>query len=153
MNNRLIKIMAGAAAVVAIALGGMAIGRTGSGNSASATGGGSRGGQGGPPVGFRRGGPGRVSPVTGTAATKVKDAALAKYPGATVERIMQLPDGSYVAHVLTSNGEVHLAVSKAFKVTGTAQGGPPRGGTPPQGTAPQGAPQGGTTAPPNSQSS
>jgi hypothetical protein len=157
MNNRLIKIMAGAAAVVAIALGGMAIGRTGSGSSASATGNGgfpgARGGaQGAPGQGFRGGGPGGGTAVTGTAASKVKAAALAKYPGATIEQVLQLPDGSYVAHVFTTSGEVHLLVSKAFKVTGTAQrGGPPGAqGAPPQGAAPQG---GTTTAPSNSQTS
>jgi hypothetical protein len=155
MNNRLIKITAAAAAVVAIALGGIAIGRTGSGSSAAATGGGA---QGGPPNGIQGGRPGggNFTAVTGTAATKVKDAALAKYPGATIEQIVQLQDGSYMAHVMASSGEVHLLVSKDFKVTGTAQGRPGQGGGGmPPGGAPQGgaAPQGGTTAPSSSQSS
>jgi hypothetical protein len=64
------------------------------------------------------------------AADKAKAAALAKYPG-TVERVMQLPDGSYIVHVLrSSGGEVHVKVSKAFAVTGLEQG-PPAGGVPP----------------------
>jgi hypothetical protein len=141
MNNRLIKITAGAAAVVAIALGGMAIGRTGSGDSAAANGvPGMRGGaQGGPPGG------GFGTPVTGTAADKVKAAALAKYSDGKIERIMQRPDGSYEAHVFTGTGEIHVLVSKDFKVTGTEQGGgPPQGG---------GAPPTGTTPPADSQSS
>jgi len=38
------------------------------------------------------------------------------------------PDGSYVAHVITSNGEYHVTVSRDFKVTGAQQGGPGQGG-------------------------
>jgi hypothetical protein len=148
MHNRLIKITAGAAAVVAIALGGLAIGRTGSGSSASATGGppGAQGGR-------FPGGPGPGAAVTGTTAAKVKQAALAKYPKGQVEQIMQLPDGSYVAHVIVGTDEVHVLVSKAFEVTGTQQGGGPpaaggaggappaagAGGTPPAGATPPGS--------------
>ena len=77
--------------------------------------------------------PGLGKTVTGAAADKAKAAALAKYPG-TVERGMQLPDGSYEVHVITTSGsEVHVQVSKAFAVTGTQQGGPPAGATPPAG--------------------
>src|SRR4051794_30819801 len=72
--------------------------------------------------------------VTGAAADKAKAAALAKYPG-TVERVMQLSDGSYVVHVMrSSGGEVHVKVSKAFAVTSTGIGteqGMPGGGAPP----------------------
>jgi hypothetical protein len=87
--------------------------------------------QSGPPAGAN-GGAGFGTPVTGTAAAKAKAAATAKYPG-TVERVMQLPDGSYEVHVLTKSGEVHVKVSKTFTVTGTQQGGPPAGATPPAG--------------------
>jgi hypothetical protein len=74
--------------------------------------------------------PAMGKPVTGAAADKAKAAALAKYPG-TVERVVQLSDGSYVVHVMrSSGGEVHVTVSKAFVVTGTEQG-PPAGGAPP----------------------
>ena len=40
-------------------------------------------------------------------------------------------DGSYVVHVIQSNGdgEVHVLVSKDFEVTGVQQGGPPAGAT------------------------
>jgi hypothetical protein len=79
--------------------------------------------------------------ATGADATKAKAAALAKYPG-TVERVMKLQDGSYVVHVFTnSGGEVHVAVSKDFKVTGTEQG-PPQGGAP--GVSPSGTNRSGT---------
>ena len=46
-------------------------------------------------------------------------------------RVMQLPDGSYEVHVVTtSGGEVHVKVSKTFTVTGTETG-PPAGAAPP----------------------
>jgi uncharacterized lipoprotein YajG len=68
--------------------------------------------------------------VTGAAADKAEAAALARYPG-TVERVMQLSDGSYVVHVIrSSGGEVHVKVSKTFAVAGTEQG-TPGGGPPP----------------------
>ena len=88
------------------------------------------------------GAPGPGTAVTGAAAAKAKAAALARHPG-TVEAVVRLGDGSYVVHVITSGGELHVAVSKAFRVTGVQQGGPPAGasGTPPSGTAP---PAGGT---------
>jgi hypothetical protein len=38
---------------------------------------------------------------------------------------MKLDDGSYVVHVITSNGEYHVAVSKDFEVTGAQPGGAP----------------------------
>src|SRR4051794_3098089 len=84
--------------------------------------------------------PGFGQGVSGTTPDKVAKAASAKYPG-TVERVMKLDDGSYVAHVITHSGEVHVAVSKDFKVLGVDQGGPPAGATPPQDgseTAPDG---------------
>jgi len=80
--------------------------------------------------------PGFGTAVTGDTAKKVAAAATAKYPG-TVERVMKLQDGSYVAHVITTSGERHVLISKAFKVTGSEQGGPGgRGGAPPSQTAP-----------------
>jgi hypothetical protein len=75
--------------------------------------------------------------VVGPAAAQVQAAALAKYPG-TIQTILRRPDGSYVAHVIrTDNTEVHVLISKTFKVTGT-QSGPPGG--PPAGPPPGGAP-------------
>src|SRR3954470_17756449 len=74
--------------------------------------------------------PGMGPTVTGAAAAKAKAPALAKYKG-TAERVMQLPDGSYVVHVMqSSGGELHVKVSKACAVTGTEQG-PPAGAAPP----------------------
>jgi hypothetical protein len=76
-----------------------------------------------------RGPSGFGTPVTGAAANKARTAALAKHHG-TVERVMRLDDGSYVVHVVTANGELHVRVSKAFKVTGADQGGPGSGSGP-----------------------
>ena len=69
--------------------------------------------------------PGFGTPASGASATKAKAAALARYQG-SVEQVMKLDDGSYVVHVITSGGEYHVTVSKAFKVTGADQGRPGR---------------------------
>jgi uncharacterized membrane protein YkoI len=61
--------------------------------------------------------------LTGTTAAKVKAAALAKYPGATIERVETDSDGVYEAHLTTTDGErVTVEVDKAFKVTGEESG-------------------------------
>jgi hypothetical protein len=57
----------------------------------------------------------------------------AKYDG-TLERVLKLSDGSYVAHVITNNGEIYVTVSRSFEVTGTREG--PRRGMPPGGAIP-----------------
>jgi hypothetical protein len=63
--------------------------------------------------------------LTGTTAAKVRAAALAKYPGATILRIETDSDGVYEAHLTTSGGErVTVEVDKAFAVTGVEAGGP-----------------------------
>ena len=76
--------------------------------------------------------------LTGDTAAKVKAAALAKYPGATIQRVETDSDGVYEAHLLTKDGTpVTVEVNKAFTVTGTeSMGGGPggRGGPPPTGT-------------------
>jgi hypothetical protein len=56
----------------------------------------------------------------------VKAAALAKYPGATVERVETDSDGVYEAHLTTKAGdEITVEVDKSFAVTGTQTGGGP----------------------------
>jgi hypothetical protein len=131
-STKIAKVVAAAAAIVALAFGANAIAN---GNSSSATANGAqtaagRPGDGGPPGGMG-------TAVTGATLTRLKAVATAKYPG-TVERAMKLSDGSYEVHVIQSGGkgEVHVLVSKAFRVTGTQQGGPPGGGAPPSGSAP-----------------
>jgi hypothetical protein len=145
-NKNLPKIAAAGGAGAVLAAGAWILGTSGSDASATASTQGPPGmAQGAPPQNGQapRGAPGFGSDIGGTTAEKVAKAATASYPG-QVERVMQLSDGSYVAHVITSSGEVHVAVSKDFQVTGTEQGGPPMGGTPPSGATP---PSGGTTPP------
>jgi hypothetical protein len=56
--------------------------------------------------------------VTGTAADKAKAAALAKYPGGTINRVLKLSDGSYAVHMIKISFPHHVFVSTTFKVTG-----------------------------------
>ena len=139
------KYVAAGAAAVVLAFGAYSLGKsnpdgnsTGTANAAQlgtvpGSGANGQGPQAGQAAPGRQAPPGLGTPVTGSAASKVKSAVLARYDG-TIERIMKLDDGSYVAHVITSNGELHVSVTKGFKVTGAQQGGPPQGG--------QGAPSG-----------
>src|SRR3954471_20892132 len=70
------------------------------------------------------GGHGNETALTGTTAAKVKAAALAKYPGATIERVETDSDGVYEAHLTTKAGdEITVQVDKSFAVTGTETGG------------------------------
>src|SRR3954451_13991602 len=141
MSNTILKSAAGVAALVAIAFGASAI--AGASGSSSSTPSGARAGfPGAPPNGASpNGAPGRPPaglgrPGIGATAAKVKSAALAKYPG-TIERIMGLPNGGYVAHVLTSGGGGEaLLVNSKFEVTAVDSGppgvGPPPGFAPPR---------------------
>ena len=63
--------------------------------------------------------------LTGTDAEKAKAAALAKYPGATIQRVETDSDGVYEAHLITADGKrVTAEMDKNFTVTGEeAQGG------------------------------
>ena len=67
------------------------------------------------------GGPGgdiNEEALTGTTATKVKEAALAKVPGGTVLRLETDSGGAYEAHVRKADGTpVEVKVSKQFEVT------------------------------------
>ena len=143
MKQPVMRVIAGVAALAAIAFGASAI----AGANKSSTGGragfaAARGGMppgGAPPQGMHGGpppgAPGMGTPVTGEAASKARAAALARYPG-TVERVEATPDGHYVVHVIRSNGsEVHVLLDKQFKVVGTF-GGPPHGRVGPGGTPP-----------------
>jgi hypothetical protein len=128
-TNTPAKTVVAGLAAAAIALGGYFVGHSNSNSSASAAV--PQTAAAGQLPGAGQGRPGFGTVATGTAADKAKAAALAKYSG-TVQTVMKLSDGSYVVHVVTSNGEVHVLVSKDFKVTGTQQG-------PPAGVAPGGA--------------
>jgi hypothetical protein len=58
--------------------------------------------------------------LTGDTATKVTEAALAKYPNATIQRVETDSDGVYEAHIVTTDGQqVIVQVGADFAVTGT----------------------------------
>jgi hypothetical protein len=66
--------------------------------------------------------------LSGTTAQKVRAAALAKYPKATLQRVETDSDGVYEAHVVTAGGqELIVQVGKDFAVTGTVTGHGPGG--------------------------
>lgn len=57
--------------------------------------------------------------LSGDTASKVRAAALAKYPGATILRVETDSDGVYEAHLTTTAGKrVTVEVDKSFTVTG-----------------------------------
>jgi hypothetical protein len=57
--------------------------------------------------------------LTGDTASKVRAAALAKYPNAQIQRVETDSDGVYEAHLTTADGKrVTVEVGKGFKVTG-----------------------------------
>jgi hypothetical protein len=124
-SRRLTRSVAAGATAVAVAIGAYAIG-----NSTSSTGATSatptaaaatRSAQTTPtgqvPKGWRSGA-GTI--ITGAAADKAKAAAVAKYPGGTVNRVLRLSDGSYAVHRIATPAPHHIFVSTSFKVTGTA---------------------------------
>jgi len=62
--------------------------------------------------------------LSGATAQKVRAAALAKYPKATIQRVETDSDGVYEAHIVTADGQqVIVQVGKDFAVTGTDSGG------------------------------
>jgi hypothetical protein len=64
------------------------------------------------------------TPLTGDTAAHVKAAALARYPGATIDRFETDSDGVYEAHIVTGDGsELIVQVGKAFSGTQTGGGG------------------------------
>jgi hypothetical protein len=56
--------------------------------------------------------------VSGTAANKATEAALAAYPGGVVDRVVQLSNGEYEAHNIGVNWPHHVFVNQEFKVVG-----------------------------------
>jgi hypothetical protein len=56
--------------------------------------------------------------ITGAAADQAKAAAVAMYPGGTVNRVLQLADGSYAVHQINISWPHHVFVSTDFQVTG-----------------------------------
>jgi hypothetical protein len=141
-SHKLTRSIAVGAAAIAVAIGAYAFGNSsssngtsGSANAATLT----RPGQGprafgqGPPPGFGTGTapnqtvvgtvpqgwqPGSGTVITGSAADQAKAVALAKYPGGTVNRVLQLSDGSYAVHMIKISFPHHVFVSTSFQVTG-----------------------------------
>jgi ABC-type transport system substrate-binding protein len=62
--------------------------------------------------------------LTGDTATKVKDAALAAVPGATIERVENDAEGAtYEAHIVKSDGsQATVKLDGSFRVTGVEAG-------------------------------
>jgi hypothetical protein len=56
--------------------------------------------------------------VSGTAANKATEAALAAYPGGVVDRVVKLSNGEYEVHNIGVNWPHHIFVSSSFKVVG-----------------------------------
>jgi len=66
--------------------------------------------------------------LTGTDATSATAAALAKYPGATIQRVETDSAGVYEAHLVTAAGErLIVQMDATFTVTGNETGGPADG--------------------------
>ena len=62
-------------------------------------------------------------PLTGEDADKATAAALAKYPGATVQRVETDADGVYEVHLTTADGQrVTVELDADFNVTGEEAG-------------------------------
>jgi hypothetical protein len=56
--------------------------------------------------------------VSGTAANKATEAALAAYPGGVVDRVVKLSSGEYEVHYIGVNWPHHIFVNQDFKVVG-----------------------------------
>jgi hypothetical protein len=56
--------------------------------------------------------------VSGTAASKATEAALAAYPGGLVDRVVKLSNGEYEVHYIGVNWPHHVFVNQDYKVIG-----------------------------------
>ena len=132
-SGKLRKLIAAGAVAVVVAVGGYAIGNATSGDGGSGSANAAPAGQSRQPQGAGQSGqpqvngqapqnwsPGTGTIITGAAADKATAAAVAQYPGGTVNRVLQLSDGSYAVHRIGTSAPHHIFVSTDFKVTGTA---------------------------------
>jgi hypothetical protein len=125
-SRKLTTSIAAGAAAIAVGIGGYAIADSGSSSGANAA-------TAGKVIPFHRGrpspatqvgqvpasfSPGTGTIVTGTAASKARAAALAAYPGGTVNRVVLLSDGEYNVHVIGVNWPHHVFVDQGFAVVG-----------------------------------
>jgi hypothetical protein len=56
--------------------------------------------------------------VSGTAADKATEAALAAYPGGVVDRVVQLSNGEYEVHYIGVNWPHHIFLNQDLQVVG-----------------------------------
>jgi hypothetical protein len=56
--------------------------------------------------------------VSGTTATKATEAALTKYAGGVVDRVVRLSNGEYEVHYIGANWPHHIFVNSSFQVAG-----------------------------------
>jgi hypothetical protein len=56
--------------------------------------------------------------VSGTAANKATEAALAAYPGGVVDRVVKLSNGDYNVHYIGVNWPHHVFLNQDFQVIG-----------------------------------
>ena len=125
-RSKLTRSIAAGTAAIAVAIGGYAIAESGSSSGANAA-------TAGKVIPFHRGQPspatkvgqvpanftpGTGTIITGTAANKAKAAALAAYPGGTVNRVVLLSNGEYNVHMIAVNWPHHVFVNQNFKVVG-----------------------------------
>ena len=133
MTDRVKNVLLIVLSITALALGGSALAGAASGGSGS-SGGNGGGSNNNLPARPQFGAPGRagVPPqrpdetlLTGDTAAKVREAALAKVNGGTIERVETDADGNaaYEAHMTRSDGSrVTVYVNKSFEVVGTQNG-------------------------------
>ncbi len=132
-SGKLRKLIAAGVVAVVVAVGGYAIGNATSGDGGSGSANAASAGQSRQPQGAGQSGqpqvngqapqnwsPGTGTIITGAAADKATAAAVAQYPEGTVNRVLQLSDGSYAVHRIGTSAPHHIFVSTDFQVTGTA---------------------------------
>jgi hypothetical protein len=128
-RRKLTASVAAGVAAITLGIGGYAVVHSRSGNGATV----SRNTTAGTVVPFQAGQPGLSKSVgqvpaafkagsgtivSGTVAEKAKAAALAAYPGGTVNRVVLLSDGQYNVHMIGVNWPHHVFVSSTFTVVG-----------------------------------
>ncbi|MDX6690784.1 MAG: hypothetical protein QOG15_2241, partial [Solirubrobacteraceae bacterium] len=126
VSRKLTKYVAAGIAAVAVATGGYAIATSGSSSAATAA---TTTATAAKVIPFQRGQPspatqvgqvpasfsaGTGTIITGTAASKAKAAAVAAYPGGTVNRVVRLSDGEYNVHIIGVNWPHHVFVNQNF---------------------------------------
>jgi hypothetical protein len=126
-RRKLTRFIAAGVAAITLSVGGLAIAGTSSSSSTSGSANTAKvipfqAGQPGStkvvgqvPANFQ---PGSGTIVTETAADKAKAAAVAGYPGGTVNRVVLLSNGEYNVHIIGVNWPHHVFVNQSFKVVG-----------------------------------